>query len=584
MYQNLASGGEGGQDPESGQFGLPGAGAGGAICNVGTLTLQSCTIVGNEAQPVDYPDDSCGGVCNTDSTFTFGNCIIANNIGSDPDMGGDNEGFLAGYPARSTFIDQGYNLISRGNNWGNWDGYVATDLVGTIAAPWDPLLGPLQYNGGQTETMAPLPGSPVIDNGNSFGLATDQRGSVRPYDYPSIPNAAGGDGSDIGAYEVFPTRPNISILANLGSVNLYWSENEPGTGPTNGGPFYGLQFQMISQLGLGAWTPFMGPVRIMSNIYIGKAMLVSAPLIFRLSGPATNVNFIPPAVTTYASDITSHSTALNGSTTPIGNNTLYWFVYGLDTNYGQTTPTNSLSTSTNLSSLADAIGGLSPLTLYHFQLVVTDSDGTQFGGDQTFTTGSAIPPPEVNTYAATSITTNSAVLNGGINGNGESDAAYFEYGLDTTYGSSNYTNQFFGSGLSQNFSTTISGLTALTTYHFRAVGSTLAGQGYGADATFTTAAFPPTVQTLSATSITHGTAVLNATVNPNGVSTTAYFQYGTTTGYGSSTTQTGVSSFGPFNASLSGLPANTTFHFRIVASSSAGVSYGADTDFTTLGD
>jgi hypothetical protein len=66
----------------------------------------------------------------------------------------------------------------------------------------DPLLGPLQDNGGPTQTMALLPGSPAIDGGSSFGLSTDQRGDPRPVDFSGIPNAAGGDGADIGAFEV----------------------------------------------------------------------------------------------------------------------------------------------------------------------------------------------------------------------------------------------------------------------------------------------------------------------------------------------------------------------------------------------
>jgi hypothetical protein len=61
------------------------------------------------------------------------------------------------------------------------------------------MLGPLRDNGGPTATIAPAPGSPVIDTGSAFGLTTDQRGQPRPSEFASIANA--GDGSDIGAYE-----------------------------------------------------------------------------------------------------------------------------------------------------------------------------------------------------------------------------------------------------------------------------------------------------------------------------------------------------------------------------------------------
>ena len=60
----------------------------------------------------------------------------------------------------------------------------------------------LKPNGGPTETHLPLAGSPAIDAGRSVGLTTDQRGSARPSNLTSVPNAAGGNGADIGAVEI----------------------------------------------------------------------------------------------------------------------------------------------------------------------------------------------------------------------------------------------------------------------------------------------------------------------------------------------------------------------------------------------
>ena len=69
----------------------------------------------------------------------------------------------------------------------------------------DPLFDPngLQNNGGPTDTIALATGSPAIDKGKDIGgTGRDQRGFVRPFDLAAIPNATGGDGSDIGAFEV----------------------------------------------------------------------------------------------------------------------------------------------------------------------------------------------------------------------------------------------------------------------------------------------------------------------------------------------------------------------------------------------
>lgn len=78
-----------------------------------------------------------------------------------------------------------------------------TDLSEVIAG-----LEPLANNGGPTPTHALAASSPAIDRGSSFGLPIDQRGLPRPSDFVSISNSEGGDGSDIGAFELqAPARP-----------------------------------------------------------------------------------------------------------------------------------------------------------------------------------------------------------------------------------------------------------------------------------------------------------------------------------------------------------------------------------------
>ncbi len=101
----------------------------------------------------------------------------------------------------------------------------------------------------------------------------------------------------------------------------------------------------------------------------------------------------------------------------------------------------------------------------------------------------------------------------------------------------------------------------------------------------TASANPPTVTTGSATSLTTNSAILNTTVNPNGISTTYYFDYGTTTSYGSKTTETDAGSGTEevsVSADITGLSEGTTYHFRLVAINSGGTSYGDDATFTTI--
>ena len=96
----------------------------------------------------------------------------------------------------------------------------------------------------------------------------------------------------------------------------------------------------------------------------------------------------------------------------------------------------------------------------------------------------------------------------------------------------------------------------------------------------------PTVTTNAASALTSTGATLNGTVSSNGASTTVTFDYGLTTGYGSSATATGSPlAAGATNtavsAAVAGLTCNTLYHFRVKGVNSAGTSNGSDLTFTT---
>jgi hypothetical protein len=98
---------------------------------------------------------------------------------------------------------------------------------------------------------------------------------------------------------------------------------------------------------------------------------------------------------------------------------------------------------------------------------------------------------------------------------------------------------------------------------------------------------PPEAETTPASNVKGATATLNGTVDPEGAATTYWFEYGTTTAYGSkvpffpASAGSGVNPIA-VNAALSGLQPNTTYHFRVVASNEFGETEGDDQTFTTM--
>jgi hypothetical protein len=194
--------------------------------------------------------------------------------------------------------------------------------------------------------------------------------------------------------------------------------------------------------------------------------------------------------------------------------------------------------------------------------------------------------PVVVTGSATSVTQNAATLNGTVDPQGEATTYHFDYGTTNAYGlQTAETPAGDGSG-PVAVQAALAGLTGNTTYHYRLVATNADGTTNGADRTFTTAANPnpPTVANQRVRDVAVDSASLTATVDPNGTPTTYYFEYGTSTRYGSQT-QTQNAGAGTsavaVAAPISGLAARTTYQWRLVATNAAGTTRGRNRTFTT---
>jgi hypothetical protein len=309
---NLAAGGAGGVATDGGFDGSGGQGYGGGIYAVTPITLVRCAIAGNSADGGTGPGGTgsgSGGGLNIEgaatvlsstiagnvaggSSFDFGggiydngpgillrSCTIASNAAdyggglstSGTDMGNT---ILAGNSAAGGGADcsgiinsSDYNLIQNTNGIG-FSGITLHNVVGQ-----SPLLGLLQDNGGLTPTMALPVTSPAIDKGRSFGLLADQRNAQRPFDFAALANAGGGDGSDIGAFEL--GRPALSIARVQSNAILSW--------PSYYGAF--LVESVVDVAASNSWGTVSGTPSILGSQYVLTNGPISGTRFYRLKSP-----------------------------------------------------------------------------------------------------------------------------------------------------------------------------------------------------------------------------------------------------------------------------------------------------------
>jgi len=311
-------------------------------------------------------------------------------------------------------------------------------------------------------------------------------------------------------------------------------------------------------------------------------------------GNTTGIAFYTPPIvaptvnTPTSASITSTSATLGGNVANTGGENVtergvYWSTTNGFTPPGQGTKV-SASGSWGTGTFTVSVNGLPPNSTIYFKAFATNSAGSGYSAQASFTTQAI--PPVVTTNAASGVGTTGATLNGTVNANNASTTVTFEYGLTTSYGTTVTADQSPVTGMTATaVSKAISGLTPNTLYHYRAVGQNTAGTTNGGDMTFTTSAAAPAVTTNAASGVSSGGATLNGTVNANNSSTTVTFEYGPTASYGTTVTADQSPVSGTTNTAVSkaitGLAPNATYHYRVVGQNGAGTSNGADMTFTT---
>jgi hypothetical protein len=235
-----------------------------------------------------------------------------------------------------------------------------------------------------------------------------------------------------------------------------------------------------------------------------------------------------------------------------------------------------------------SLTNLAPSTTFYARAYATNSFGTAYGANIYFTTLAATIANGITTNNLSSITQTTAVCGGNIASDGASSIT--SRGVCWSSTNSNptildtKTNNGTGIG---SFTSSITGLTAGTTYYVRAYATNSVGTAYGNTRTFVTLSptLPSGIVTTQISSITQNTAFSGGSItNDGGATITSRGICWSSTNSNptifNSTINNG-SGIGSFTSSLTGLTANTTYFVRAYATNSVGTSYGNVISFTT---
>jgi phosphodiesterase/alkaline phosphatase D-like protein len=501
----------------------------------------------------------------------------------------------------------------------------ATNLAQTTAtlnATVDPQGGALSacefdYSTGdgpvQTAQCSPTPdpnGGPAPVSADLSGLSPDST-----YSFEIVATNAGGTSQDNGG--TFATLPNAPVVTAGPATGLsQTTATLNATVDPQGGSLSDCEFDYWTGDGSPQSVscsptpdPNGGPAPVSADVTgLSANTSYSFEIVATNAGGTSQDNggtfaTLPnaPVVTTGSATGVSQTVAtFNGTFDPQGGTvTDCHFNYGTTADYGQTTPCASGSPA---GVAAATPSGLLPNTTYHYQLIVKNAGGTTNGQDETFTTPPN--PPALNDQSASGVTQQAATLNAIVDlEGGNLSSCHFDYGLTTDYGQTAPCSQASDSSASPTLVTAdLSNLLPNTTYHYRAAITNGGGTTDGPDQTFTTPPVPSLggqtepVVTVGAPKVFSGaTAGFSGSVNPEGLPTTAYFQFtidpsyfgGGPLVYNQSTPVQTVgsdSTIHQISVRVVGLVPDAIYHVRLVASSTAGTVMTSGETFTTTGD
>ncbi len=216
----------------------------------------------------------------------------------------------------------------------------------------------------------------------------------------------------------------------------------------------------------------------LTNVSLSDSGSTYSVLVTNSYGSALSSNAVltvlPALVTTQpASGLSATGAVLNGSVTVGPDETVAWFDWGTDTNYGNIAGTTVVPGNNGSNNISAPLSGL-PGNVYHYRLDAANDFGIVYGQDQLFTVGFA---PSATTLAAMN-GANGATLEAAVNPEGWDTTVYFQWGTPTLTNTT--PGMDIGAGAtSLNVSSFVPGLTVSTQYQYQVVASNALGTAFG---------------------------------------------------------------------------------------------------------
>ena len=296
---------------------------------------------------------------------------------------------------------------------------------------------------------------------------------------------------------------------------------------------------------------------------------------------------IPAVTTAPVINVTNNSATSGGTVTNDGGASVVARGVCWSTSYNPTLTDPHTADGTGIGGFVSQISSLLPNTFYRVRAYATNSTGTAYGNQQTFSTLQNPTLPTVSTIQAINITSTTATSGGTVNSDGGSAVTVrgvcYSTSPNPTLSNSHTTD---GGGVG-TFVSNLSGLTPNTLYYAKAYATNSVGTSYGNETSFTTltSVTLATVTTAAAANITPSTATSGGNVTSDGGATVTVRGVCWSTSSNPTTANsktTDGSGTGAFVSNLNGLTAATLYYVRAYATNSVGTAYGNEVNFTTL--